>query len=204
MPKHSKTGFCVQIWKNVSHAERSGVGNELISPFFEVKTLARLLELFPVNVLLKVHSSGDATLITPWVSLNADISVKFNGGKYTTFESGKLGIPIKEQNDSVLVFFVCGGLDDEDNIPTWVAEFQPKDMSIPVNPDNYLGNKGTGTISLNKKDHDWTYIVKDQDVHDGDFLKIRSDYYEVRGICRDGYEQNYDCVRFCHDFQKKH
>ena len=197
-----RLAFAHKYGRNFLPSERRGVGNDVVSPYFEIKTVDRLMESFSANVLLKVQSSGDTSLITPWVCLNTDISVKFPHEKYTTFESGKLGLPLKQEDDKLLVFFVCGGLDEDDEVPAWVQEFTPKDLGIPVIPSSYMESKGLSTITLNKKNRDWSYVVKGQGICDGDFLKIRANYYEVLGIVGDCFQPNNECVRFCQDLHK--
>ena len=178
--------------------ERHGVGNQIVSPIFTL--LHRWTSFFPASVIVKVLSSGDTTLITPWVSLTCDLSVKFSQNKRTTFEAGKLGIPLKDDGKNTLVYFVCGGLDEYDNVPDWATELSPKDLSIPTAPGTYHETKGIGIVSLDKKNRDWTYVVKDQDIQVGDFIRVRSEFHEVLGIGRDTFNPNFDCVRFCHDF----
>ena len=194
--------FAFKYGKQFLPEERRGVGDGVVSPHFEIRTLERLLSIIPAKVLVKVQTSGDTTLITPWVHTNSDMSIKFPDGKTTTFENGKLGIPLKQGNNKILTFFVCGGLDDNDEIPTWASEFKPKDIGIPATPEAYNEVNGVGIISLAKKDKDWTYIVKSQDIIDGDFLKVRGEFHEILGIVRDCLNPNQDCVRFSEDFKK--
>ena len=84
--------------------ERHGVGNEIVSPIFTIINIDRLASFFPASVIVKVLSSGDTT--THWVSLTCDLSVKFSQNKRTTFEAGKLGIPLKDNGKNTLVLFV--------------------------------------------------------------------------------------------------
>lgn len=181
--------------------ERRGIGNKIDSPHFELKSLRRMIDFFPSSVLLKVQKSGDTTLITPWVNLVHDLSIIFSNNKRATFESEKLGIPIIEAGNKVLIFFVCGGLDEYDNIPDWVSQYTPEDLQIAVAPETYEETKGHGVISICKQNDDWTYIVKNQNINDGDFIRVRSNYYEVLGIVEDAFQPNFDCVRFCQDFE---
>ena len=194
--------FSFEFGKNFIPSERYGVGNDTVSPIFEITSIERLLQIIPASVVLKVQSSGDTTLITPWVKIANDMSIKISPQQRATFEAGKLGIPIRENELNVLVFFVCGGLDDNDLVPDWVVELGPKDLLVPVTPETYQECQGVGQINLDKKNKDWTSITKDQDISSGDFLRVRSAYYEVWGIGRDEFNPNFDCVRFRTDFSK--
>ena len=131
--------------------ERHGVGNEIVSPICTILNIYRLTSFFPASVIVKVLSSGDTTLITPWISLTCDLLVKVSQNKRTTFEAGKLGIPLKEDGKNTLVYFVCGRLNEHDNVPDWATELSPKDLNIPTASGTYHETKGIGIISLEKK-----------------------------------------------------
>ena len=86
--------------------ERHGVGNEIVSPIFTIINIYGLASFFPASVIVKVLSSGDTTtLLTHWVSLTCDLSVKFSKNKRTKFEAGKLGIPLKDNGKNTLVYW---------------------------------------------------------------------------------------------------
>ena len=172
------------------------------SPLFGIDTIQRLVEIFPTNSLFKVLPARDVSFITPWYKLNTDTRIVFPDEKIKTFEEGKLVIPIQKSGDKLQVFFVCGGLDDNDNIPEWVVDKSVEDLGFQPGPQEFVEKKGIGHISVNKKDYDWTYVPKDQEIEDNDYLRVRSCYYKVLGHCRDINNVNFDCVRFTTKFEK--
>ena len=82
------------------------------SPLFQIKSLARLQELFPVDAIAKVQSSGDVMLLCPWYNLCSPLSVNFNNGGRMTFDADQLVIPLQEKDNYIVVFFVCEGLNE--------------------------------------------------------------------------------------------
>ena len=77
------------------------------------------LQCISTDSLLKIHNSGDCSLLTPWLSFCSLLSVRFAENRIGTFESGHLVLPLKEFEDKVQVFFVCGGLNDDGTVPEW-------------------------------------------------------------------------------------
>ena len=71
-----------------------------------------------------------------------------------------------------------------------------------MTPDQYPEIKGFGFISMDKKDHDWSMVPKNQGITVGDFVKVRGICYEVLGLARDWANPNFDCVRFKSDILK--
>ena len=55
---------------------------------------------------------------------------------------------------------------------------------------------------MDKKDHDWSMVPKNQGITVGDFVKVRGMSYEVLGMAQDWANPNFDCVRFKTDFTK--
>ena len=96
-----------------------------------INTLEKCLEFFDAGTLFKLFSSGDIALITPWVNLNSPVTIRFQHKDETcfkSFEAGHLALCLKESSDHVLIFLVCGGLDEEDNIPQWAWKFKAQDL----------------------------------------------------------------------------
>ena len=46
----------------------------------KIDSIVDLQKIFSVQSIMRVHSSGDLTLITPWMKLTSDMSVKFLNG----------------------------------------------------------------------------------------------------------------------------
>ena len=183
--------------------EKMSSPTEKNSPMFGVHTMERVQDLLPTEAVFKMHSSSDVTILTPWYSLSSDMTLLFKSTQqHLTAEKGRLVIPLKRDNDMLLEFVVCAGLDDDDNVPNWVNDFSAEDLCIFTPPSLFVERKGVGIISLNMKDNDWTFVPKDQDICESDFLKVRSTYYKVLGCGRDMYNPNFDAVRFTTDFRK--
>lgn len=191
--------FAYKYGKNFSPDEKLRATD---AASFRLRTLARLQYFFKPESLFKIHSSNDYTLICPWVKLVADMTVVFADGKKATFEEGKLGIPLYEDDKKFFVFFVCGGLDHEDNIPAWVVDKSPGNLLLSTPPSMYHKHEGVGQISVNKKDHDLADIPGYQDICDGDFIKIRSEIYQVLGRSKHWYNPNLDSIRFTKPIKK--
>ena len=83
-------------------------------------SLVSLQKVLSLESVMKIHSSSDLTMITPWYKLVADMSVYFLDGKCDSFEEGKLIIPLHfdDKSKTLMAFFVCGGLAHNDQIPS--------------------------------------------------------------------------------------
>ena len=82
------------------------------------------------------------------------------------------------------MFFVCGGLNDDDEVPAWVEDKMLHDFELNISQNNFKEIKGVGNITFDKKhDKDWAYIPKDQDINEGDLIKVSQQYYQILGIC---------------------
>ena len=120
--------------------------------------------------------------------------------KKATFGAGKLAIPIKEDDTRSLLFFVCSGLDENDEIPEWAVALNRSDLLIPDVLEVYQQVKGIGHINIEKVNKDWACIIANQDITDADFICVRQTYYEILDISNDAFNPNFDCVRFKNDF----
>ena len=54
-----------------------------------------------------------------------------------TFEQGKLVLPICERDNYLKVFFVCPGLDENDNIPSWTVDCFPEEIGLKPLPKDF-------------------------------------------------------------------
>ena len=118
----------------------------------------------------------------------------------STFERGKLVIPIREIGDYVDLFFVCPGLDENDNIPSWAVDVSLKDIGLNPLPSEFPEEKEDGLVSLRKSDLDAAFIPFGQEINYGDFIRVRSKYYKVFEYCR--HNKEFNCVRFKTDIDK--
>ena len=141
MPKLS---FAWSFGKYFRHDEVTKNASPNSSSTFSIRSINRVLDFLTTEALLKVHASGDTSLLTPWLKLTAPMSVKFGDGKMGTFETGHLVLPLMEDEDHYRVFFVCGGLTDDDKVPEWTAEKLPEDLQLKVTPHLYSAYQGVG------------------------------------------------------------
>uniref|UniRef100_A0A7M5V0I1 Uncharacterized protein n=1 Tax=Clytia hemisphaerica TaxID=252671 RepID=A0A7M5V0I1_9CNID len=167
---------------------------------FNIKTLVKASETLETSAIAKFNSSGDAILITPWRYLAKDTELHFKDGKHCQFEKGKLAIPIKETEEYVDLFFVCPGLDGNDNVPCWARDINLEEIGLKLHPSEFPEEKGTGTVTLKRCDLECAFIPNSEEISDGDFIKVRSNYYQIRGFCR--HNQNLNSVRFTSDIIK--
>jgi hypothetical protein len=64
---------------------------------FNMSTIEKAVEIFGSSYISRFLSAGDISIITPWCSLAADISLVFNVDdtrRRANFEQGKLVLPI--------------------------------------------------------------------------------------------------------------
>ena len=111
-----------------------------------------------------------------------------------------MAIPIRETGDYVDLFFVCPGLDENDNIPSWAVDVSLKDIGLNPLPSEFPEEKGDGLVSLRKSDLDAAFIPFGQEINDGDFIRVRSKYYKILGYYR--HNKEFNCVRFTTDIDK--
>ena len=64
-----RLAFAYEYGRNFARHERCVVGNMVISPIFHLKTMKRLVEVFPDDAVIRVVSSGRTTIIVPWLKL---------------------------------------------------------------------------------------------------------------------------------------
>ena len=173
--------FCKDLHADELRTEEMRTKRNNSEPLYSIRTFTRLQDLFPEG-LFRVRANGDTTLITPFSVVNVAISIKFNAGKRKlTVAPGKLVLPLVEKKGRTLVFFLCSGLTDEDEVPDWVEDFFPMDLKILSHPSVFMTSPGIGTITCNKKNLDWANIPREQEIEDGSLLKVRSEFYEVLG-----------------------
>ena len=58
-------------------------------PMFGLQTVKRLGEILPTESIFKMHKSSDVTLIAPWYSLTADMTLLFCNKKTLNVDSGR-------------------------------------------------------------------------------------------------------------------
>jgi len=66
------------------------------------------------------------------------------------------------------VFFVCPGMDENDNIPSWTVDCFPEEIGLKPLPKEYPESKGHGFVTLRKSDLDATFMPIEQSLADGD------------------------------------
>ena len=151
----------------------------------------RLGKVFSSESLLKIHAGGDVTIIAPWMVTTENIVVS----ETTTFEPGRLVIPVKEIEDKLQVFIPCGGPDpDTDNLPTWCRSYNISNELISILPEHLKYSRGVGVLTGIAK-QDWTVIKRDQ-VDEGDFIHVRGQYLEVMSVGIDFNTDFRNSIRF--------
>lgn len=177
---------------------------------FSVSTLQRLCSIIDPAALLKSTKHNDTLLICPWMVINKQYEVKFDGIDYPHHvEKGRLVIPIKRNLDnddltSFYCFFPCGGLDEDDSVPQWVKSFSVESLDLTAVPLPIFNEEaGVGTITFDKKDLDMGRIPKDQDISESDIIRVRGEYYTIRGWSNDSFNRNFKSVRFTEKIKKK-
>ena len=75
--------------------------------------------------------------------------ILFDDNKHCFFESGTLVLPIYEECvEKMVVFFVCGGLDEDNNVPEWTNEYYPYILQLSITLHLYIHKRGIGVVSL--------------------------------------------------------
>ena len=182
-----------------------GTSTKTNSPLFTLYTLERLLQFVSTETVLKIFPAGDAAIICPLVKINAPVTVLFCSESSKTFEEGQLALCLKETETMFYVFFMCNGLEEDDSIPEWVESVNISEVIGTVTPGLYNEEKGRGIIDLDPKMRDCSFVDAEQEVEDGDILRIRGSYYEVLGVGIDPAlnPRGKKCIRFTRDFPKK-
>eukprot|EP00111_Clytia_hemisphaerica_P001180 TCONS_00003366-protein len=163
-----------------------------------VNSITDLQKYFPIESILKFHSSGDVTLITPWMKLAADMGLKFLDGSHGTFEEGYLVIPLMEipESNDVMIFVLSNGFDFNDEIPEWLKDNTLGNLFLKCDPTIMRRTPGIGTVTISVKDQD------EQPLNCADFLKVRSEYLQILGFFRAYDQPNFNSVRFSKPIQK--
>ena len=167
---------------------------------FKISTLDHACKTFKSSTISTFNSAGDIVIVTPWRYLASDMTVLFDKDKSCTFEKGKLAIPIKETADFVDLFFVCPGLDEDDNVPHWVRDTALEEIGLAPHPREFNDERGIGKICMKKADLDSTFLTTELELNDYDFIRVGSHYYQILGFCRHNNKLN--SVRFTTDIQR--
>lgn len=193
---------------------RKFIGDEILSTpelgqpkqMFQINTMERLSQLFSDNsTLVKMLKCNDCLVICPWMKLKQDKTIIF-GNNVEPMESdsnmtllaekGRLVIPICANKTSVKCFVPCGGLDEENDLPSWVDTFNIFDFGLDIPYSLLNGEPGLGKITLKKENVEIGHIVKGQEVKDGDLIKVRGDIYKLLGWSVDCFNPSLKCLRF--------
>ena len=144
---------------------------------FSIYTIQRLKDILEDDTLLvRIFKSNDVAIICPWYIINKNININFSGDndvnaqEEVKFEKGKLVVPIVETKDEVKCYVPCGGLNEDDTVPYCVVDWKLDSFGINVPLQTYNDDKGN-----------WANVVKDQEISDGDIVKVRNNFYEVLG-----------------------
>ena len=179
----------------------NGVDLNKSSPKFNLTTISRVQEVFSGSAVVRVHSYGDLTLITPWFY----VSNSSNETNNDFLQKNTLILPLNKTDGLYKCFIPCGGLDPTtDNIPPWCQSYNIKDIIPYINPmDLYSIRKpGIGKMSAVSKT-DYTSIPSHQ-VDEGDLILCRGQWMEVYAFGDDAtyHPGVHDIVRFTKDFNK--
>eukprot|EP00111_Clytia_hemisphaerica_P016171 TCONS_00047853-protein len=102
----------------------------------------------------------------------------------------------------MLVFFPSNGLDANDEIPSWVRDKTLGNLLIRCDPSILKKTSGIGTVTLSVKDGDEGLILRSQPILPGDFLKVRSEYYQIIGFFQAYDQPMYNSVRFTKNIKR--
>ena len=152
---------------------------------FELETLEYVSSIFGSKNILKIHSAGDLSFITPWKKVTADLA----GIPFST--NNAIVIPLKEtDNGKFKCFFPCIGFDTEtDELPVWASEFKLSQiiegfrvMDFPILKKR---KRGDGKISVETGEN-WVSIKRDQ-VNIDDWIVCRGDWVSVKTEADDAF-----------------
>ena len=175
-----------------------GVDLKTSSPVFHLTTVQRLDGVFGSSYV-KCHSTGDVSLITPWLEVNKVADVD------KILQKGALVIPLEETSDTIRCFHPCGGIDpDTDEVPVWAEDICLKELVPNIDTKQLypLRKPGIGKMSF-IRNTDFTSIISGQ-VFEGDLVVCRGQWHEVFAVSDDAFypEGLRNCVRFTHDAQR--
>jgi len=202
LPNVHKVIFASTFGKLLKTEEQVCSSSRRHSPKFQIKTLSRLQKLISSESLFRQHPSGDISFVTPWSKFTEDTYLMFENNLGSQIETGRLVIPLTESEDDFKVFVTCPGLDDDDRIPDWVIDFYPNDIGLSIPSSQLREEKAVGTITLDRKLIDSTSICTGQNICEKDFIRVRSSFFQVRGIGPDPFKGNSNMIRFTTDFTK--
>ena len=143
-------------------------------PFFEIKTLDRLTELFGSKSVLKMNSLGDLALATPVCYLE---QLEDNYDK--DLARGDLCIPIRQDGDDVHCFFPAG-VDNDDKVQPLSSLLQYESSVVPERVQPGF------TINIIKKKYvDYVSVASGHNLQEGDQLIVRGKSYDIIAISDD-------------------
>ena len=181
IPNIAKLIFSYIFIKMMKTSEKVDSGTSMK---YAVRSLERVVEVFGVEVLVKLAKGSSVLIINPWIKIKNDVCVFFNDKKRHFLQKGLLCIPIRDLGKSMLCFFPSIGLNSDDEIPMWVSEFKLSDLGLNLPTTSLLKIEGQGKVNLCAGDDEVTIPnVDGQDIKEGHFIMVRQEMYQVLGIC---------------------
>ena len=199
---------------NPRENSREVVPSKTTSPLFKFSTIERLCIIFGNNNLFKFHSSGDVSIITPWLKLtvpwqNTSAEEKVGNVNECQFEVGRLLLPLQETESTFKVFIPCAGPDPEtDKLPLWCKSYKITEIFsfANIDPESLYFASGKGVITARVND-DWTLMSREKygemfedQVKEMDFIKVRGNTYQVYAVSVDFNTDYRNCVRITSKF----
>ena len=169
------------------------------SPHYSLTSIKRICEVFP-NAAVRIHSSGDVSLVTPWYVINREVNLHGND-----FVKGALVIPIEQKNEMCKCFIPCAGLDpDTDQMPEWCESYNIRQLVPDLNAMELypIRRPGIGKL-IALRGTSYGTIVSGQ-IEEGDIFYSRGQWLEVYAFGDDAFykEGTHDSIRFTRDVSK--
>jgi len=196
-----ETVLCNRLNQEEKHLQCTNTNLSKSSSLFNLQTLERVNQIFPKSPV-KVHNSGDISLVTPWFVLNKDQSFDDH-----IFKRGHLVIPIKSNDEGIECFIPCAGLDpDTDIIPSWCSEkgHNIQELVPDISPNQLLPIRKHGEGTLTGYKSTFFASIKSGQVDIGDLIYCRGQTLEVFAISDDAFypEGSRNSLRFTKDLTK--
>lgn len=169
------------------------------SPNYSLSSISRINEVFP-NAVIRVHSSGDITLVTPWYVLNREMNIHEN-----VFAKGALVLPVEQGDNAFKCFIPCAGLDPDTNLlPSWCESYSIRQLVPDLNPMELypIRRPGIGKlVALRGTEHG---TIPSGQIEESDIIYSRGQWMEVYAYGDDAFyrEGTHNSIRFKQDVSK--
>ena len=118
--------FVSTIGKKFTVEERRVVHSTKESTILYIRTIERLVDIFTVESVFRMHPRGDFSLVTPWYTFSKEYVLSVNE-KTRVFCTGTLVLPVKTLRPTkIFCFLPSSGLEDDD-------AYLPDEIQLDVN-----------------------------------------------------------------------